>query len=634
MAHLDGRLAQRIVPLVRDFPGSSAVYVRDLTTGAGAAWNARARFPAGSTLKLAIAVEALRTLGGKPAPGSYADGLLRRAIIYSDNVAANQLEVLFGGSTSGGSQRVNSLMRALGLVDSEMYGGYIPGTLARRRPIPRRVDERPYYGVGKSTSAYDLAQLFAYVHLAAEGKGRLARRHSGFTATDARYLLYLLAHVADRGKLDRLLAGKSVLAAQGGLDHRRPPRRRHRLLAGRRLRRGGDDARQRRWNRLRRARRPCRPARAPAVDSLPSDADAWTVLPETKYAKKGDVHIAYQVVGDGPLDLVLCSLWFSHLEARWDIPGFAHYLRRLAAFTRLISFDKQGIGLSDPVPLDQMPPIEEWMDDVRVVMDETGSERAALMGANEGAMMAAVFAATYPERVSALVLVNATGCPTTGPDNEFGLPPDVTEGVVSLIGTTWGTTEAMATLNPSVAGDEAALAAWSRFLRLAASPAVAAAVTRMIFELDVREVLPMIRVPTLVINRRGNPLIPVEAGREVARRIPGAKWVELPGDDYGVAVGDTDTLIDHVEEFLTGARAVHDGDRVLSTVLFADIVSSTERAVELGDAKWRELLEAFEHTGRQEVQRFGGVVADFAGDGLLASFDGPARRGAVRFQGA
>ena len=151
--HLDGRLAQRIVPLVRSFPGSSAVYVRDLTTGAGTAWNARARFPAGSTLKLAIAVEALRTLGGKPARGSYADGLLRRAIIASDNVAANQLEVLFGGSTSGGSYRVNRLMRGLGLVDSEMYGGYIPGTLARRRPIPMRVDERPYYGLGKSTSA-------------------------------------------------------------------------------------------------------------------------------------------------------------------------------------------------------------------------------------------------------------------------------------------------------------------------------------------------------------------------------------------------------------------------------------------------------------------------------------------------
>lgn len=349
------------------------------------------------------------------------------------------------------------------------------------------------------------------------------------------------------------------------------------------------------------------------------------MLPDTKYAKKGDAHIAYQVTGEGPLDLVLVSLWFSHLEARWDIPSFAHYLRRLASFTRLISFDKQGIGLSDPVPLDHLPPIEEWMDDVRVVMDEVGSERAALMGANEGAMMAAVFAATYPERVPALVLVNATGCPTIGPDNDIGLPPDVIEGVVSLIGTTWGTTEAMATLNPSVAGDEAALAAWSRFLRLSASPSVAAAVTRMIFELDVRTILPTIQVPTLVINRMGNPLIPGEAGREVARLIPDAQFVELPGDDYGVVVGDIDTLLDHVEEFLTGARGVHDTDRVLSTVLFADIVASTERAVEMGDARWRELLETFEHTSRQEVQRFGGVVADFAGDGLLASFDGPAR---------
>jgi beta-lactamase class A len=216
VAHLDDDLAQRVVPLVRAFPGTSAVYVRDLTSGAGAAWNARARFPAGSTLKLAIAVEALRTLRDKPARGSYADGLLRRALIYSDNVAANQLEVLFGGSTSGGSYRVNSLMRGLGLVDSEMYGGYIPGTLARRRPIPRLVDERPYFGVGKSTTAFDLAQLFAYIHLAAEGKGRLARRYVGFTAADARYLLYLLAHVADRGKLDRFLAGRASSLHKAG----------------------------------------------------------------------------------------------------------------------------------------------------------------------------------------------------------------------------------------------------------------------------------------------------------------------------------------------------------------------------------------------------------------------------------
>jgi beta-lactamase class A len=214
--HVDGALVRRIVPLVRAFPGTSAVYVRDLTTGAGAAWNAKAHFPAASTLKLAIAVETLRSLRSTPARGSYADGLLRRAIVYSDNVAANSLEVLFGGSTSAGSVRVNSLMRGLGLEDSEMYGGYIPGTLVRRLPIPLRVDEPPYYGVGKFTSAYDLAQLFAYIHLAAAGKGRLAKRNTGFTAADARYLLYLLAHVVDRGKIGRFLGGRASTLHKAG----------------------------------------------------------------------------------------------------------------------------------------------------------------------------------------------------------------------------------------------------------------------------------------------------------------------------------------------------------------------------------------------------------------------------------
>jgi beta-lactamase class A len=190
---------------VRSFPGASAVYVRDLRIGAGAAWNARARFPAASTLKAAIAVVALRSLHGKPKPGSYADTLLRRALIYSDNDAANSLEVLFGGSTSGGSAIVDALMHDLGLFDTEMYGGYERGTFGVS--IPRRVDEQPYWGVGKYTSAYDLAQLFADVHLATEGKGRLARRNPAFTRSDARYLLYLLAHSSDHGKLDRFVHG-------------------------------------------------------------------------------------------------------------------------------------------------------------------------------------------------------------------------------------------------------------------------------------------------------------------------------------------------------------------------------------------------------------------------------------------
>ena len=213
LAHLDPGLAQRIVPRVQVFPGTAAVYVRDLTTGAGAAWNARARFPAASTLKVAIAVEMLRTLHAKPEPGSYADRLLHAALIYSDNGAANDLLVLFGGSTSAGSVRVNALMRGLGLVDSEMYGGY-ERAAAGHEPIPSRVDEQPSYGVTKHTSAYDLAQLMTYVHLAAEGRGRLAKRYgSGFTPNDARYLLYLLVHSADHGKIDRFIAGPGVTVA-------------------------------------------------------------------------------------------------------------------------------------------------------------------------------------------------------------------------------------------------------------------------------------------------------------------------------------------------------------------------------------------------------------------------------------
>jgi class 3 adenylate cyclase len=349
------------------------------------------------------------------------------------------------------------------------------------------------------------------------------------------------------------------------------------------------------------------------------------VFPETRYAKKDGVHIAYQVVGEAELDLLLVSNWFSHLEARWEMPGFAHYLRRLSAFSRLISFDKHGIGLSDPIPLDRLPPLEEWMDDVRVVLDAVGSERAAVMGANEGSLMAALFAATYPERVTALVLVNAASRPGWAPDYPWGRPPDAVKALVDLIEKTWGTGDAIAALNPSIANDPTALEGWARFTRLAASPAVAAAVTRMIFELDIREVLPAISAPTLVIQRREYPLVPADSGRDVARRIPGAKFVEVPGEDYGLAIGDVDVVIDEVEEFLTGTRHRPIGDRVLSTIVFTDIVGSTTRAVEMGDERWRELLEAHEALAEREVGNFGGVVADFAGDGLLASFDGPAR---------
>jgi class 3 adenylate cyclase len=247
------------------------------------------------------------------------------------------------------------------------------------------------------------------------------------------------------------------------------------------------------------------------------------------------------------------------------------------------------------------------------------------MGANEGTLMAALFAATYPERVTALVLANATARPAWAPDHPWGRPPDAVEALVGLIEQTWGKGDVMAVLNPSIANDQGALEAWGRFMRLSASPAVAAAVTRMAFELDVRDILPAISAPTLVVQRRGNPLIPPESGRDVALRIPGAKFVEVPGDDYGFAIGDVDIVIDEVEEFLTGTRHRPAGDRILTTILFTDIVDSTTRAVELGDERWRELLVAHEAFSEREVAKFGGVIADFAGDGLLASFDGPAR---------
>jgi class 3 adenylate cyclase len=350
------------------------------------------------------------------------------------------------------------------------------------------------------------------------------------------------------------------------------------------------------------------------------------VVPQTQYARKGDAHIAYQIVGEGnTLDIVLVSTWFSHVEARWDLPGYAHYLRRLSSFSRLISFDKYGIGLSDPIPSKELPPLEDWMDDVSAVMDAVGLERAAIVGAGEASPMAELFAATYPERTSALVLLNATARISAAPGYEVGAPPEVRERLVSMAEQTWGRGDVIAATNPSLAGDAVAMEAWGRFLRLSVSPATAAAVMRMLFELDVRDVLPAIRVPTLVVHRQDNPIVTVDQGRYVADQIEGAKFVAVPGADYGLAVGDVDVLIDEVEEFLTGSRPAHATDRVLATVLFTDIVDSTPRAVELGDARWRELLERHDELAETEVVRFGGAIADFTGDGLLASFEGPAR---------
>jgi class 3 adenylate cyclase/pimeloyl-ACP methyl ester carboxylesterase len=349
------------------------------------------------------------------------------------------------------------------------------------------------------------------------------------------------------------------------------------------------------------------------------------VRPETSYARRGEIHVAYQVTGTGPLDLVLVSLWFSHLEARWDVPGFDHFLHRLSSFSRLISFDKYGVGLSDPAPPGSLPPLEEWMDDVRAVMDAAGSEKAAVFGAGDGGMMAATFAATHPERVSALVLANSTARMSWSSDYPFGIPPERQELLTGLTEQTWGRPDILTATNPSLADDPEGREAFARLLRMAASPTTAAAVVRLILEIDVRHVLSAIQAPTLVVHRSDNVVLGVEHGRYLAEHIPNASLVEVPGSDYGLGIGDVDAIVDEVEEFLTGARGHVDPDRMLATVLFTDIVGSTERAAALGDARWRELLEAHDEVARRQVVRYQGRLVKTTGDGLLATFDGPAR---------
>jgi class 3 adenylate cyclase len=349
------------------------------------------------------------------------------------------------------------------------------------------------------------------------------------------------------------------------------------------------------------------------------------LLPEIRYAQRGDVHVAYEVLGEGEIDLVFVSEWFSHLEARWDIPSFARFLRRLSSFSRLISFDKYGMGLSDPAPARSFPPLEEWMDDVRAVMDAARSERAAILGVGEGGTMAAMFAATHPARTISLILGNSAARLSWAPDYPIGLPAEQQEMLIRLVEQTWGTAEFAVATIPSLAQDPSLLDAAARYLRLAASPATAAAIIRMILQLDIRPILPSIRVPTLVMHRRDVEIWSIENGRYLAEHIEGARFVELSGADFGLEAGDVDSVVDEVEEFLTGTRGRVDTDRVLATVLFTDIVGSTERAAELGDHRWRDILDAHDALAERQLARYRGTLVKATGDGLVATFDGPAR---------
>lgn len=344
--------------------------------------------------------------------------------------------------------------------------------------------------------------------------------------------------------------------------------------------------------------------------------------PQTRYARSGEVNIAYQVVGDGPIDLVFVPGFVSHLDLQWADPRIARFLQKLASFSRLIMFDKRGTGLSDPVA--GPAPLEDRMDDVRAVMDAAGSERAALFGLSEGGPMSVLFAATYPERTHALILCGTFPTGTLDPDeNPAGQRwVDSYQRVRDLV-EHWGEGRTLAVFAPS-ADSERERVGRGIFERSAASPQMARTLIEMGIEIDVRDLLPSVRVPTLVLHREEEH-IPVECARYLAGHIPGARLVVLPGMDHIPFYGDAEGYAEEIEEFLTGARQAPMSDRILTTVMFTDIVGSTERAAALGDARWRELLGRHDELIRAELERHRGREVKTMGDGFLATFDGPAR---------
>lgn len=347
-------------------------------------------------------------------------------------------------------------------------------------------------------------------------------------------------------------------------------------------------------------------------------------IPKTRYAKSGEVNIAYQVHGEGELDLVIVPGFVSHLDLFWEDPTNVAMMEKLGRFARVIRFDKRGTGLSDPIH--DLPTLEVRMDDLRAVMDAVGSERAALVGFSEGAAMCILFTATYPERTTALVLYGALAKGVASADYPWGPPLEIFEPeALQWMGEAWGEGTSMEVFAPSIADNEVARQSAARFERNAASPGAILGIYRMFRDIDVRHVLPTIAAPTLLLHRRGDRAVNVGNSRWMATQIPGAKYVELEGIDHLVGVGDVNRVFDEIEEFLTGVKPVYQSDRVLATVMFTDIVDSTKRAMELGDQKWKELLSNHDRVVRKELEAHRGKEVKTTGDGFMATFDGPAR---------
>jgi class 3 adenylate cyclase/pimeloyl-ACP methyl ester carboxylesterase len=347
------------------------------------------------------------------------------------------------------------------------------------------------------------------------------------------------------------------------------------------------------------------------------------MTPKTRYVKSGDVHIAYQVVGDGPIDLVFVPGFVSHLELLWEDPEQARFYQRLASFCRLILFDKRGTGMSDRVTA--IADLEQRMDDVRAVIDAVGSERIALMGVSEGGPMSILFAATYPERTSALITYGTLVKGSWAEDYPWEPTRAEFEKWFEVISEEWPDLPTITSRAPSRVDDEPFKQQWSRYLRMAASPGAVIDLFRMNMEIDVRHILPAVHVPTLVLHRAEDRALPIAVSQYLAARIPGARLVALKGIDHLWWIGDSDAIVDEVQDFLTGERRTPEPDRVLATVMFTDIVGSTDHAVRLGDARWHDLIVAHDQLVKRLIEQFRGRAVRSTGDGYMATFDGPAR---------